>query len=242
MSASIPTGVDAARLVGAEGKCDLVCANYVFANVEHLDGIVSGIEQLLSDDGIFMFETQYGVDVIDRFRIHTIYHEHISYFNIRPLEILFARHGMTLFDVVRIATKGGSIRVFVKKAAGRHPIEPVVRAMIEDETRRGFDRPAGYKAFAARFYSIPVEQVSKDQRQFAKMMQLALGFGMGWRKFQVQAKSQGYDLSDDEASEAVNRWRDIYADIAAGWRACDLALENIADNRSEEHTSELQSH
>ena len=86
-----------------------------------------------------------------------------------------------------------------------------------------------YKTFAAKFYDIRVEQVSKEQRQFAKMMQLALGFGMGWKKFKAQAKLQGYDLSDAAARDAVAKWRAIYDAIAYGWELCGRAIPVIAD-------------
>lgn len=89
-----------------------------------------------------------------------------------------------------------------------------------------------YKDFAAKFYNVAVSDVTKAQRQFAKMMQLALGFGMGWRKFQVQAKQQGYELTDQEAEQAVNKWRKTYEPIASGWRKCETALKDIENGDS----------
>lgn len=86
-----------------------------------------------------------------------------------------------------------------------------------------------YKEFAAKFYGIKVEEVTKQQRQFAKMMQLALGFGMGWRKFRVKAKSEGYDLSDREAADAVAKWRAVYDSIAYGWELCNNHIQAIHD-------------
>jgi len=86
-----------------------------------------------------------------------------------------------------------------------------------------------YKEFASKFYRVPVEDVTKAQRQFAKMMQLALGFGMGWKKFKVQAKQQGYDLTDREASDAVAKYREVYDAIAYGWELCGDALQAVAN-------------
>lgn len=86
-----------------------------------------------------------------------------------------------------------------------------------------------YKEFAAKFYGIQVKDVTKQQRQFAKMMQLALGFGMGWRKFKVKAKQEGYVLTDREAEEAVGKWRAIYDSIAYGWELCNNHIQAIHD-------------
>lgn len=84
-----------------------------------------------------------------------------------------------------------------------------------------------YKAFASRFYEVPTDQVTKDQRQFSKMMMLGLGYGMSANKFRVTAKLQGTDLTQNQAEEAVNKWREVHSDIVDGWRQCGDALPSI---------------
>lgn len=86
-----------------------------------------------------------------------------------------------------------------------------------------------YKEFASNFYGVAKEEVTKDQRQFAKMVQLGLGFGMGWRKFKEGAKKDGYNLNDGEARDVITRWRQLYREIANGWSLCDDALNYIHD-------------
>ena len=89
-----------------------------------------------------------------------------------------------------------------------------------------------YRAFAAEFYKVPKEAVTKSQRQFAKMMQLGLGFGMGWRKFQAQAKQEGYELDDETAQQAVYKWREYYDAIKKGWSLCGEALMSLTNGES----------
>ena len=86
-----------------------------------------------------------------------------------------------------------------------------------------------YKEFASKFYGIDKKDVTKAQRQFAKMVQLGLGFGMGWRKFQEGARKDGYVLDDLEARRVVTRWRQLYREIAHGWDTCNQALQAIHD-------------
>lgn len=88
-----------------------------------------------------------------------------------------------------------------------------------------------YKEFASKFYGISKDEVTKAQRQFSKMVQLGLGFGMGWRKFKEGAKKEGYDLTDQEAQNVVKRWRQVYREITHGWELCDDALYNIHDGK-----------
>lgn len=132
--------VELARVLRAElGAATIVTANNVFAHADDLPGILDGVRELLDDTGVFVFEVSYLVDIIERKLFDTVYHEHLCYHSIGPLVKFFARHGMALFDVERIATKGGSIRVFAQKANGPQPISSNVaelstleRAMMLD--------------------------------------------------------------------------------------------------------------
>jgi hypothetical protein len=98
---------------------------------------------------VLVFETQYGVDVFEKMLIDTVYHEHISYFNIRPLRRFFAAHGLELVDVTRLQTKGGSIRCTVQHRGGPFSRAAIVDELDARERELGYDRPAAYKTFAA---------------------------------------------------------------------------------------------
>jgi tetrahydromethanopterin S-methyltransferase subunit A len=103
--------------------------------------MTDAIENLLDDDGVFVFEVSYLMDIIDNFLFDTVYHEHLSYHAIEPFQKFFKLHGLHLFDVKRIHTKGGSIRGFVQKASGKRQEQPIINAMIQEEQRRGLGKP-----------------------------------------------------------------------------------------------------
>jgi 2-polyprenyl-3-methyl-5-hydroxy-6-metoxy-1,4-benzoquinol methylase len=134
----------AERIAREHGRATLIVANNVIANVEGMADFADGIAALLDADGVFVFETQYGADVIEHNLLDTVYHEHISYFLLKPLATFFAAHGLELFDAVRVPTKGGSFRAFVQRAGGARPRAPGLRELIEREARQGM--------FAAAFY------------------------------------------------------------------------------------------
>lgn len=86
-----------------------------------------------------------------------------------------------------------------------------------------------YKAFAAARYAKPVEEVSKSERQLAKVAQLGLGFGCSWRVFKTVAKTMGgLTLSDEEAEGVTESWRSQYAEIVRGWKICNSAIAHIS--------------
>ena len=70
---------------------------------------------------MFVFEVSYLLDTLRNLVFDYVYHEHLAYHAVKPLQGFLARHGMELFDVERIPTKGGSIR-------GVRPAEPADRA------------------------------------------------------------------------------------------------------------------
>jgi hypothetical protein len=85
-----------------------------------------------------------------------------------------------------------------------------------------------YKDFASRLYDIPIEEVSKEQRQVGKVAHLGLGFGAGAITFQKVAKLMGgVDITEDESQEIVDKWRMAYPEIVHGWRTCHNALAGI---------------
>ncbi len=110
----------------AHGSAALVCANNVFAHMDDMSEVTAGIRKLLADQGVFIFEVSYIVDMIDNMVFDTIYHEHVSHHALMPLERFLNRHDMTIFDVARMPTKGGSIRVFAQ------PLSTATRPISED--------------------------------------------------------------------------------------------------------------
>lgn len=141
----------AARIRTEYGGASVFCANNVFAHADDLADVVRGVREVLADDGVFVFEVSYLVDIVDKFLIDTVYHEHVSYHSIAPLAQFFARMGMQLIDVQHIETKGGSFRGFAQRAPeGRRAVKPIVAELIATEQKRGFDKLPLYQEFATR--------------------------------------------------------------------------------------------
>lgn len=103
------------EIVQSHGHADIITASNTFANIEDTESFINGIDILLSPNGYFIIETGYALDLISNCIIDNIYHEHISYFFCSPLERFLRLHGFTICLIKRVATKGGSVRIFVKR-------------------------------------------------------------------------------------------------------------------------------
>lgn len=94
---------------------NVITAANVFAHIEDPNNIVKGISLLLEDEGIFVSENHYLIDLIETLQYDTFYHEHLRYYSLTSLSSLFKLHGMRIFHAEKIPTHGGSIRVFACK-------------------------------------------------------------------------------------------------------------------------------
>jgi SAM-dependent methyltransferase len=118
---SIPTiaefwNVKTANHLRSKNKAaKLITAMNVFAHVHDLDEFLMGINIALDDEGIFILEFPWLLKLIEQVEFDTIYHEHLSYFLLKPLIHLFNRHSLTVIDVEVYAIHGGSLRLYLKK-------------------------------------------------------------------------------------------------------------------------------
>jgi len=138
------------RIRSDHGAARVVICNNTLANIDEPGDLIEGVKTVLAEDGLFVFETSYGADVVAKTLIDTVYHEHLSYFTVAPLERFFAANGLDLVAVERIWTKGGSIRGFAQPAGGPRRRDPSVDALIAEETAAGLRTVAPYRSFRAR--------------------------------------------------------------------------------------------
>ena len=139
------------------GPAAIVTANNVFAHADDLADMADGVCELLASDGVFVFEVSYLVDIVQKALFDTIYHEHLCYHSVKPLDSFFSRHGMQLIDVQRIPSKGGSLHATAQLAGGPRPVSPSVAELIALEASLGLDGPAPFKALATQLDGIKTE-------------------------------------------------------------------------------------
>jgi len=101
-------------IIGEHPKAKLVIANNVFNHSNSPLDFAKGVKNLLSDDGIFVFELPYWGSTYESDKFDQVYHEHVSYFTIKSSYNLLKESGMDLIDFEIVDYHGGSIRVFAK--------------------------------------------------------------------------------------------------------------------------------
>jgi len=97
------------------GKFDVIIANNVIANIDDLDDVFRGIENIISEKGFFIIETFALYGIVKYNLIDNIYHEHLSYFSIESFKKFSEKYYLNLIEVKFLSVKGGSLRFVFKK-------------------------------------------------------------------------------------------------------------------------------
>ncbi len=157
-AAGVPTevlflGKETARgVVRRYRHADLVVANNVLAHVPPVNDFVAGLAELAGSSGVVSIEAPHLLQLVDGVQFDTIYHEHYSYYSLLPMERLLAAHGLRVFDVERLATHGGSLRVFA--SAAPRPASATLDEVRAEEAARGLDDDAFYEGFDVRVQAL----------------------------------------------------------------------------------------
>jgi len=139
------------------GPAKAITATNVFAHADDLNGILHGVDALLSDDGIFVVEVPYLLNLLINVEFDTVYHEHLSYFSLHPLIWLFHNYRMDIVNVKQIPVHGGSLRIFIKRA--KSIISSSSNIFLQQEKNYNIDSLATYDNFSKNVKSVKYELV-----------------------------------------------------------------------------------
>lgn len=135
----------------SHGQATVVTMTNAFAHIGPLGEVMRGILALLAPNGMFVTESHYLLDVLEKTQFDTIYHEHIRTYSLKSLMVLFAQYGLEVFDVQRGERYGGNIRAYVAHE-GVYPVTAAVHDLLELEEASGLHEPATWDGFRERVF------------------------------------------------------------------------------------------
>lgn len=132
------------------GGADVICMFNAFAHADNMGEIADSIKTMLSAEGVFIFEAQYLLDIIDRVLIATIFHEHMSHHSVKPLTIFLDLHGLELIDIERVNIQHGSLLGAVQLKGGKRKVMPSVQDFLALEESRDLNKISTLKKFGSK--------------------------------------------------------------------------------------------
>ncbi|MHB8424938.1 MAG: methyltransferase domain-containing protein [Gammaproteobacteria bacterium] len=140
----------AREFVRERQPADLIVANNVLAHVPDLNDFVAGLAIALAGQGSISVEIPHLMELVSKRQFDTVYHEHFSYFSFHTVQQIFTAHGLRVWDVERLPTHGGSLRIWAAHAHSQHTPTPAVAALLALETQAGMQNIAYYQGLQAQ--------------------------------------------------------------------------------------------
>lgn len=137
------------------GKADAITATNVIAHIDNLHQVLQGVSLMLNTDGVFITEFPYLLDLITKNQFDTIYHEHLSYFSLKPWRFLAEQYGFEIIDAKKLAIQGGSIRLVHRKKSGeQNYYKKTIDYLISIEEKSGLYNREAYNEFSKRIMQL----------------------------------------------------------------------------------------
>jgi SAM-dependent methyltransferase len=135
------------RLATEGRRADLICGNNVYAHVPDINDFTRGLAAALKPEGVVTLEFPHLMQLLEHCQFDTVYHEHFSYLSLAIVSRIFKAAGMRVFDVEKLLTHGGSLRVYCCLERGSYSETPAVADCLAEELERRMDQLATYSTF-----------------------------------------------------------------------------------------------
>jgi methylation protein EvaC len=139
----------AGEIADMHGLASVILAANAMCHIPGLRGVARGVEKLLSDDGLLIFEDPYLGDILSTTAFDQIYDEHVYYFSLTSVRRIFGRHGLDVINVEPLRVHGGSMRYTLARE-GRFAPAPAVQDLQAREDRQGLGVIDAYGEFRRR--------------------------------------------------------------------------------------------
>ena len=119
-------------------QTNVIFAANVICHIPKLVELIKTVDQLLSKDGVFIFEEPYLGSMFEKTSYDQIYDEHIFMFSATSVKKIFNMYDFELTDLVKQETHGGSMRYIISRKNARD-INKNVKVILDNEKFNNLD-------------------------------------------------------------------------------------------------------
>lgn len=151
-------GENLAEGLAATGRqADLIVGNNVFAHVPNINDFARGLRRALKRNGTITLEFPHLLELIRNIQFDTVYHEHFSYLSLFSTKKILEAAGLRIYDVERLQTHGGSLRIFVCHPDAEYSTSDAVLDVLGQEKAAGLQDIKVYLDFQAQVSAVKNE-------------------------------------------------------------------------------------
>lgn len=172
----------AEKIHECHGQFDAILSSYSFAHIDDMNSVMRGVKTLLKDDGVFIFEVYYLGTLIEEMQYDMIYHEHMSYYSLKTLEIFLKKYGMEIFDIkFTPGVRSGAVRFYARNTGKRkESISDDVKEMMRNEQVRGYGKAETFLGYANKVNKTR-DQLMELLHRLKKEQKTVIGYGASGR-------------------------------------------------------------
>lgn len=150
---------------------DIITSIAMFYDLEDPIAFTRGIKQILSPEGIWVFEMSYMPTMLKMTSYDTICHEHIEYYSLAVIEYILRQAGMKVVNVSLNDINGGSLRCHATHINNftykRDEFQQNIKAMRQEEFDLELDTDKPYRHFQDRI-NVHKEELSSLLKKLKK--------------------------------------------------------------------------
>jgi len=140
------------KMLTEQGKFDVVYSANCMCHISRLYQAFKSVQEVLNDDGVFIFEDPSLLEMLKLGSYEQIYDEHAYLFCAHSMKVFLDRAGMKIHKIEKVNTHGGSNRFYAVKKESQKLKEDVdgsVADAIFEERDFGITKYVTYVSFAA---------------------------------------------------------------------------------------------
>ena len=123
----------ASKIKEKYGKAKVVMSFSMFYDLPDPVSFSKGIANILSEDGVWIFEQSYLISMFETGAFDTICHEHLEYYSLKDINTIVSAADLKIVDVSLNEANGGSFRVSVTHKDNAISTKKSVVALIKKE-------------------------------------------------------------------------------------------------------------
>ena len=190
------------------GKFDIITANHVCAHVENLNDFFKGVQSLLKEDGLFVFEISYRASVLKNNTFDTIYHEHLDYHALYPISKFVKKFNLSVIDYKTPNAQGGSLRVYTSNNQNAKIKKGVKKQIIKEKNIFNLFNKNTYKKFENKIINCKYKLHAIIQNSIKNNMSIA-GYGAAAKTttflnyFEIPEKNIEFIIDDNKFKQGL---------------------------------------
>lgn len=141
-------------------KFDLIIANNVLNHSNDPEDFIKASKNLMTNNGILIFEFPYWSNLIKDMKFDQIYHEHVSYFTVKYLKNFLKKINLSITNIQETEYHGGSLRVFVENKKSFLG-DRIVTNFIKKEEAQGLFKKKTYDNFMQNIKKRKISLIKK---------------------------------------------------------------------------------